>query len=181
MKNIAVKHGLMYGGISILLMSIFYFLQPKGLFAPTSIYNIIGYILPFAFAYLAAKAARTANGGFITFGEAFVPSFLTIVIGGALFQAAFQLLMNYFDPSLMDLSIEAMKDVSKGTVEMLGNSNGEVEMELEEMYEKMEDDMKNISVGMIIGSIIMNLAIGGLIVGAIVAAIAKKEEPMPVA
>lgn len=177
MKNIAIKHGLMYGGISILLLLLFYFVEPKRLFIPTSIYNILGYILPFVFAFMAAKAARTANEGFIPFGEAFVPSFLTVVIGGALFHSVFQLLMNYFDPSLVELNLEAMKELSKSTAGMLGNAGGEVEITLEETYEKIEEDMKNVSVGMIIGSILVNLLLGGLFVGAIVGAIVKKQEP----
>ena len=178
MKNIAFKHGLMYGGTSILLLVIFYFVQPKGLFAPASIYNILGYILPFVFAFLAAKAARTANGGFIPFGEAFVPSFLTVVIGGALFHTVFQLLMNYIDPSLLELNLAAMKDVSKSTAEMFGNSGGEIDITLEEAYEKIEDDMKNVGIGMIIGSILINLLLSGIFVGAIIAAIVKKKEPV---
>lgn len=178
MKNIAVKHGLMYGGISILLLAIFYFMQPTGLFVPTSIYNILGYILPFVFAFMAAKATRVANGGFLPFGEAFVPSFLTVVIGGILFHSAFQFLMNVIDSSLMELNLEAMKEVSKSTAEMLGNSGGEMDITLEETYEKIEEDMKDVSAGMIIGSILINVLLGGLIVGAIIAAIVKKKEPV---
>lgn len=177
MKNIAVKHGLMYGGVSILLFFIFYFVQPKGLFAPTSIYNIVGYILPFVFTYLAAKAARDQNGGFIPFGEAFVPAFLTFIIGGALYHLVMQAMVYYFDPSLMELNLEVSKEISKNTAGMFGDSGGEVDILLEETYEKLEDDMKNISIGMILGSVLINLLIGGLIVSAIVAAIVKKREP----
>jgi len=177
MKNIAIKHGLIYGGLSILLFFVFYFVQPRELFTPTSIYSLVGYALPFVFAYMAAKAARTANGGFIPFGEAFVPSFLTVLLGGILYHIVMQSMVYYFDPSLLDLNLEVSKEISKSTAEMLGSSGGEVDIELEEMYEEVQDEFKNVSFGVILISVIFNTLLVGLIVSAIIAAIVKKQEP----
>lgn len=180
MKNRRFKYGLYYGGLSIVLFFIAYFVQPKSIYQPSSIYNIIGYLTPFIFAFLAARKVRAIKNGYLPFGETFLTAFLTIIIGGLMYHLVAHSMQNYFDPSLLQLNLEASKEISQSTEEFFGMSENEAKVNAEEEYQDLEGDMLQLGIMSLISSIIFNILLFGLFVAMIIAFIVKKDEPNPI-
>lgn len=177
MKNDAVKLGLLYGGVSILISLIVYFTNPKGMLDFTSWHMILGYILMIAFPYMASKRARDANGGYLAFGEALVPAMVTFTIGFLMQSIYSYLLLNYFDPGLQETLAVAAREMIEGTWDMMGLTE-EMKLQAAEDLEKQQAGQFTLWSSTI--NFIVGLFFPGLVISAIVAAIVKKQEPMPV-
>ncbi len=177
MKNDAVKLGLMYGVVSIIISMIVYFTNPKAMMDFSSWHMILGYILMIAFPYMAAKRAKDANGGFIAFGEALVPAMVTFAIGLLISNVYSYLLLNYFDPSLQETLNVAAREMTEGMWDMMGLSE-EAKLEAAEQMEQQQANQFGIVQSAL--GFIVSLIFPGLVISAIIAAIIKKEEPMPV-
>lgn len=177
MKNDAVKLGLMYGVVSILISMIIYFTNPKAMMSFSSWHMILGYILMIAFPFMSAKRAKEAKGGFITFGEALVPAIVTFAIGVLINNIYTYLLLNHFDPSLQETINVAAKEMTEGMWDMMGLSE-EAKLEAAEQMEQQQAGQFGLAQTAL--GVIISLVFPGLPIAAISAAILKKEEPMPV-
>jgi len=173
MNNNGIKYGLIFAGSSIILNLIAYFTDVKSLMSLTGWRSIVGIILMIGFMYLAAKKTRDQKGGFIPFGEAFVPSFVTFAIGGIFGTGFIYLLINYSDPSVQEIINQSLEDLNRNALEMAGLKEDQV---LEVLEKMKEDDPFSISRAIV--GFFSNLLTMGLPISAIIAAIVKKKNPV---
>jgi hypothetical protein len=175
MKNNGVKYGLFYGlGLSLLAV-LAYFIDPKLLFVYTDWQTILSLILMFGLMYWSAKVTREESGGYIGFGEAFVPPFLTYLIGGTIFNLLFYALITA-DPELLDIAGSATNDMMASIYKAAGMSEDQI-LEVAEQTENLMDGSNPFSIGsMLLGALVYSFFIG-LPLSAIIAAIVKKKRP----
>ena len=178
MNNVAVKYGVAVGVIGIVINLLAYFIDPSSLFQFTSIWSLLGLIVPVVFVFLAAKKVRELKGGYIPFGEAFVPGILTYAIGTIITGLFSYILMTFIDPSLQETALEVSKESARGMFEMAGMSEAQIEEEMEKMSDQL-DAADASGLGNTLLGILGSIVIFGLPISAIVAAIVKKQEPMP--
>ncbi len=98
----AIKYGLILAAITILITSLKYFFARSTLITPSGLDFIFSLILPFVLMYLALRAIKRTNDGFLSVGEGLMNSMLVYAIGtllGVLFTFC---LLNYIDPSIID-------------------------------------------------------------------------------
>ncbi|MEM6317256.1 MAG: DUF4199 domain-containing protein [Bacteroidota bacterium] len=174
MKNQGIKFGLIYGGISIILFAIVCWTNPKAMTDITSWRSIVGTIVMIVCMFLAARKTRDAKGGFIPFGEAFIPPFITYVIGSLIGVLFLYILFNFVDPSLLEIMVEGMVELQESILEKAGMSEDQRVQVLEEFEEKMDNPY---SPGSLAIMFFTNLFTIDVPVSAIIAAIVKKKEP----
>lgn len=168
MNNKGFNNGLLAGLIAIILLLISYFVD-QGFFAKYAGYVV--YIVYIYFMYRAGTEARAEQGGFISFGKALGPVFLTFVIA-SFFVAIFQyVLYNFIDTSLLDV----LQEQSIAAVEKMSGMIGEEGTEA--AIEKIEEEGVDFGIGKVALGWGMGLIIPGFIIFAlIIAAIVKKED-----
>jgi len=179
MQKDAIRLGLIYGAISILLMTIVAYTDPKGMVSFSHWSTILGYILMIGFAYFAAKKARDNNGGFIPFGEALVPSFLTLAIAGLIGIVYMFLLTNFINPDLQSVLNEAALEMSDSMIDAMGGTE-EMKLQAREEAEKQQAGSSQFGIVQSLLGWLVSLIFPTLPIAAIIAAIVKKKEPMPV-
>ncbi len=116
MKNIAVKYGVI-GGLLLIVFILFQYFT-------NTLANIwLGFVpmvALIAVIVLSVKKTKAANGGFISFKNAFIAAFTTGVII-SLFSIAFQfILFNVIDP---DLPLKMESQMIENTVQMMEKFN----------------------------------------------------------
>lgn len=175
MKNNGVKYGLFYGIGSSLLALLAYFIDPILLFTFLDWQSILSLLLMVGLMYWSAKTTKEEKGGYLSFGEAFVPTFLTYVIGNVIYSIFIYVLMSV-DPALSDVAATATADMLETMYSTIGFS----EDQILEMSEQVEDQMEGgntYSIGNTIVGIITSIFFFGLPLSAIIAAIVKKKNP----
>lgn len=113
MDNHPVRNGLIAGGLLILLSLSFYFTD-KGLLLQLS--SLMEFIIVLYFMSRAVAATRKAQDGWISFGEAFKPAWLTYILATTLATLFTFVLMNFIDPDLKEqvkeIQIQAFEQAS---------------------------------------------------------------------
>ena len=157
--QVAKKWGLIYGLITALVSVIPLIIEFQSSwlgFLPIPI-AIVVYIL-------AMKEFKTANGGYMTFGEGFRIAMVTALIGAVLRYAVYYVYVKLVDPGVNERMQEVMKNQLR--------DQGRTEQEIEQMSGFMSG-FSNPEVIVIMGIIFVIL--GGLVWGAIVSAVMKNE------
>jgi hypothetical protein len=170
MNSKTLQYGLMMGAIQIVIALGFYAAGPEMMagFLATSVSLLvtIGGIVFFAI------KARTDNGGYFTFKEAFVATFV-IGFTAAVVNSIFNyVLYNFIDPSLA----AQIQEIALKTVESTMRSMGADEAAIAEGIAQAAKEDPSIT----IGKTLMGLGMGagfGAVMSAIIAAIIKKENP----
>ena len=139
MGNPAVKYGVYYGAVLILLSIISWQLIPS-IHYPTTmkesgISMLLGLIIPIGFLYLSLKETRFLQEGFLSFGEGLKSSFLTYMIGTLIGIIFTFLLLNYIAPDLLTLQKEASIAMANDMTSWMGDLAGLPEEELETLNE----------------------------------------------
>ncbi len=167
MNNIAVKYGLIIGGVSIGILLAKYLIDPKLVFTTLNLWSLFATLITLALLYIAATKVRAQKGGLITFGEAFKSTFITYLVSAFMGMFAFTILMFLIDPSLQDIAAEAQIEASEKTMRFMGASENEI-LEASEQLEEMEvNPILNFFIGFINAALFFGLPISAVI-GAIV-------------
>lgn len=166
MENPAIKNGVILGVIWILFNLLLYLINPNligGLYV-----NAI-FLAAVFFMWKSANEEKALNDGFLSFGEGFKSSLLTILIGlfiGLLFK---HLLSSVIDPELPEL----LKDNALSQIEVFSSYMSEEQLEAaSEAIE--EQDFSPTIVGTLSGYLML-LVIPYLPTALIIGAITKKE------
>jgi len=168
MKKEQINLGLTMGALSIILFLLI--VIADGGFALLSIIGILGYALAIVLPIIFVKRKRKANGGQISFKEAFLLSFIGLAIGGAIATFFSMLYVQLIDPEMGERMAFQIVEGMHGFME----GNVPEEQMKEQLMEAEQDTIERFSVmGQIKGYFI------GLIVyavlSAIIAAIMKKK------
>lgn len=168
MENPGIKNGLIAGLFVVAGGLLSYFIDPKLYLSPTIQWGLM--IVYLIFMYRAGAETRTANGGFISWGEAIKPVFLTGVLA-ALIVIVFQyVLFNFVAPELLDLQKETAMEALEQMEGFLGEEATETALE------RLEEEDFSFGIGSMISGWVLNCVIG-FIPSAIIAAILRREDP----
>lgn len=163
MENSAIKNGVILGLLTVVLNLVVYFIDPRMLM---STWIGVGFFaLAIYFVYRSGKETREEMGGYMSWGEALKPTFLTYVIYSSIAAAFTYVLYNFIDPSL----IELQKEISIEAIEAMEGFIGEERMEM--AIEEIENQDFSMSIDFAFS------LVGGFVISAIVSAIVKKERP----
>ncbi|WP_420388036.1 DUF4199 domain-containing protein [Roseivirga sp.] len=158
--QVAKKWGLIYGLITTVAALVPLFLEKQ--FS----WMMLVFIAVAIFCYaMATKEFKTANGGYMSFGEGFRISMIAALIAGVVRNVINYVYVKFIDPEVVDRMQQAMQD----TWRQQGMSEQEIEQ-----AQRFTAGFTNPEFGLIVGIIVVLL--GGLIWGSIVSAINKNEQ-----
>lgn len=157
--QVAKKWGLIYGLIGAILNLVPVILEIQASWWP--VVNIVTALAIFA---LATKEFKTANGGYMTFGEGFKISMIAALIGGVMRNLVYYVYVKFIDATVLERM--------QGTIEDAWREQGMSEEEIDQMS-GFSSGMSSPEVTLILGIVLVLL--GGLIWGGIVSAVNKNE------
>lgn len=168
MKNSGIINGVLAGVISIILTLIFYFINKEATVTWSGWAVIVVYIF---FMYKAGKDARDMNGGFISYGNALWPIFLTYIIGTFLATIFTYVLYNFIDASLLDVQMEKAIEAMEKVRGFMGDEAADAAIA------QIEEEGITFGPGKALIGWIWGLFLPGIIIALIMAAIVKKNDP----
>ncbi len=166
MNNYNAKHGLIAGGIAILICLLFYLVSAD---AYISYSQILTFIAMIPFMVQAVKEERELNNGFITFKKAMSHAWVTYFIYAIITSIFTYVMYNFIAPEMKTLVMEKAMEAFEKMKGMLGEEG------VEKAIEALEQD-DSFSLSNTIKGILFSLVFPGAIVALIIAAIMKKEE-----
>jgi len=171
MKNILLN-GLLAGIVYIVVVLAIHFINPSlnFNFTVTSIFTAIIYLF---FLIRAGFQQRKRLGGFLGFGEVFVPSIAIYAIG-SLIGLIFTIIMLTTDPEFAELMRETSKEAMERTLKVTGMSEDQIALEMEKANENQKNDVTSLST-LFVGWLI-SIIVPGLIYALIASLITKKKD-----
>ena len=173
MNHPAVTYGLYYGIFFVVYNTVLSIVAPKMIFTG-SISMILGFAIPIICMVMAGREIRAREEGYLSFGEGLKNTFLVFAIGSLISTLYQYVLVNFIDPSLLEVQREAVLEVGDWIANMLGSSE-EMAEEMQEQMEEAADASMHQTFGQVILGWMGNLIIG-IIIAAIVSAIIKKTD-----
>jgi len=167
-KN-SVNYGVMLGIALILIVAVMYVIDVN--LMTSGWIGGLTFILVVAVSTISAVNAKKILGGFMSFKEAFVSFFLTMLIGFVLYTIFSILLLNVIDPEAKEVVTD---NVIKTTVDMMQGIGAKSDM-IEETVAEMQKSDPFGPMGQLQG-LLTNIVIYSII-GLIVALIVKRERP----
>ena len=172
MKNIVIN-GLLAGAVSIAVALIFHFINPSLNFDfSTSI--IVNTVIYLFFLIRAGLQQRKRLGGFLGFGEVFVPSIAIYAIASFM-AVAFMFIMMKLNPELIELMKESSNSMSESMLSMAGMSEEQIALAIEEANE-VEDTNQALLLSAQISGWLGGIIIFGLPYALIASLITKKKD-----
>lgn len=170
MMNTAIKWGIIYGLINIVLYGAIYAIDYTLLVSP---WMSLLFIPMIVFPVLGTLALRKEEGGFLVYGKA-VMSCLTILVVSTLMGMIFQaLLYHVIDTELAAKVKEATIAQTQGMMESFGASDADVEKAVAAVEEKNFDQTPvELLKGFLVGSVV------SLVLSLILAIFLKKNKPV---
>lgn len=162
--RIALKWGLIYGLLSIVVNTIIYTFN---LLEHQWINTVVSIVLSFGVLYLAFKEFRDLNGGFMKFGQGLGLGMLLFVTGGVLASGYDFVYKRLIDPGIIDKQLE----IVEMQYEKAGMSPEMIEQALEAAKPWMNGPLTPVVM-------VFSFAFIGFICSLIMAAIMKKNPPV---
>ncbi len=172
MKNVLIN-GLLAGAVSIVVALVFHFINPKLNFDfSTSI--IVNTVIYLFFLIRAGLQQRKRLGGFLGFGEVFVPSIAIYAIASFI-AVTFSYVMIKLNPEFIELMIESSNNMSESMMSMAGMSEEQIALAIEEANEREDLNQASLLVSQVSGWI-GGIIIFGLPYALIASLITKKKD-----
>ncbi|GAA0871900.1 hypothetical protein GCM10009117_10460 [Gangjinia marincola] len=168
-KKIGVNQGLTLGLILATITILVYAVAQN--LATEWYINLSVFILVVIFGIVASVKSRKAVGGFISFKDAFIPFFITVVIGIAINTVISIIIYNFIDP---DAAQAIQEQIMISTREMM-EKFGAPQQSIDEAMAQMADQ-NSFSIGAQLQGLAMTIVFLSII-GLIVAAIIKRKDP----
>jgi|GEM_PF-588683 len=174
--KLSVRHGLLIGGIAVVLYLIFYMIDPLLQYTNTAI-SLLSSVVVIALFVVLGLDVRKKIGGFWSFGEAYKSLIIMSVFVVLLFTICGFVVFKYVNPGLPEKVNGVMMDKMTATFEKLGLDQTKTEAATKpfqdgEFIARMQPTFKNE---------LTNFGIGLLtyaIINLIVAACIKKKAPL---
>ncbi|MFV9550324.1 DUF4199 domain-containing protein [Algibacter sp. PT7-4] len=170
LKSIATNYGL-YLGITLALITVMAYAVNLDLYTKIW-FGLCLLAMIIVFGIISVVKSKQANGGFLSFKNAFTSYFITILIGLIISAVVSIIIFNVIDP---EAAAELQEKVINSQLERLEAYNVPVEV-IDETMEKMEAQGNMFAIGNALQSLVFQL-IGFSVVGLIVAAVMKKNNP----
>lgn len=170
MENPAIKNGLILGATWIIYNLALYLVNPLTLGGFWQPHLVI--IPAIYFMWKSAQDEKTNNNGYISFGEGFKASFLTIIVGALLGLLFKHLMFTVIDPDLPEL----LKENAIAQLESLTERFSLDEAQMDGAIEAIEEQDFSPSIIGTLSNYLLLLVIPYLPTAAIIGAITKKED-----
>ena len=157
------------GLLCIVLTLVFYFINPAFM---VSWGSWISYAVILYFMYKTIMDIRNDSGGFITLGDAFKNSWIASIIGLSVSSLFSYVLINYIDPSLLDI----IREEQVKALEKMGEWFSIPEEELQTQISAIEDTNPFSAAKFFMG-LLISFILPGSLIALIMAAIFKKNNP----
>lgn len=172
MKNILVN-SVLAAAVSIVVFLILYFIDPSLNFN-YALSLPIGLVIYLFFMIRAGFQKRKKSGDFIGFGEVFVSSIAIYSIASFIALIFFFIMIN-FDPELMELMKESSNRINESMFKMIGMSDEQIALAIEEANEKMDSNQVSTTSTMLVGWL-SGIIFPGLLYALITSLIVKKKD-----
>lgn len=168
MNSNAVRYGLFAGLGTIAVMLSLYMIDAGMIFgwALQSTWLIYVFCM-----YKAVDDIKSENDGFISLREGFAAAFVVFAIANLMYIVFYYILVNFIDPSLIEIQIEKGIEAVEKVAEFAGMSEEDLEKAIEEIEKGAKPSLVQTAFGYAVS------LIGGAIPAIIIAAILKKEVP----
>jgi len=168
MNQTWLKYGIVYALITIAMTIVFYYLIDFKM----SIQVFLSFGIMILFMVLATLKERSNNGGYLTYGESLMTSYLTALVG-ILASFLLMVILLTFDPGLKEKLTQMSVDASKGMMEAMGLN----EDQIAEAMEKVEEEgASEFTIGKQFVGVITN-SIFVFIIAAFISLFLKKNRP----
>ncbi|WP_113662434.1 DUF4199 domain-containing protein [Pedobacter nanyangensis] len=135
-KNEALKNGLIWGAVNIVLFLVTWYLVPD--LMSSYWYAAISFLIGIAFAIFFCIDMRKKVGGYWTFGQALWPIFVTFVLAMGLVFVFNIVFGKFIDPSYPEKMKEMVLTKSEATMKSFGLSDEEVSKAMEKTNDNLE-------------------------------------------
>lgn len=163
----------LYLGLTLILLTTVMYAIDINLFTSTWI-GMVNLLIITGFCIFAALKNKKANGGFISFKEAFTSFVVTFVVGFLLSTIYTIILLNYIDPEAKAILTENIIKTTIAMMEKFGGKTADMNKVIEEMQKTdsfgVAGQLKGFAFSVIIYSII----------GLITALVVKRERPQSI-
>lgn len=170
MEKNSVKYGLIAGlGVAIYQL-VLYFASPEMIYGN---FAYVGWAIYLFCMWKATSLDKEANGGFISFRDAFGSSFIVFAIAAFIALIFQHILITVIDPGLIDIQKEIALEAFDKVANAFGLDEGSPEYEkaLEDIDKNSEPSIASSALGYVF------LLIGGAIPSLVIAAVMKKDKP----
>ena len=168
--NHNVKYGLIIGAINVVYTAVTLLVDPMWVITePMSFFVTVAEI---AILFIAGRALRDQEGGYLSFGRAFLSTWYILLIAGGVYTVYMILQFNVISPAAGEMLNEETVNLAANAFEQSGIEDAFID-QLVAIYELYPP----FGVAFLIGRFIMGSVIGGAILALIVGAIVKKREP----
>ena len=172
MKNILIN-GILAGAVLIVVYLVFYFINPSLNFDFTR--GIIMSTIIYLFFLIRAGFQQRKNlGGFLGFGEIFVPSIAIYAIA-SLIGVIFSFIMIILNPELVELVKESANQMNENIFSMMGMSEEQIALAIEEANESLDPNQFTSLSTTLIGWLV-TIIFPGLLYALIASLITKKKD-----
>jgi len=181
MKTV-IKFGIIFGVINILMRIATLYIDRSSLMTPSIIGMSLGFLIALGILFLALRAIKLTNGGFLSLGEGIKSALLIFALGTFISGVFDYALYNYIDPSLVTEfqdNMETSEEAFKTGLAMTGITGVEADIAYDEF---LADKDKPLNPFMDPSSITVNLLgwfislfIPGFILALVVAFLNKNE------
>ena len=137
--------------------------------------SLLGTAVVIYFMYKAVSATKIENGGLISLGEAFKSGWMVYIIGTVISTIFSFILMNYIDPSLLDL----MRETQLEAIEKM-SSLFNLPEEAREAQVTAIEEANPFGLGTLAMAIPISFLFPGAVIAIIMAAIMKKKDELAV-
>lgn len=169
MQSTIVRYGVIYGlvGFLIFVVGILTGLMDFSSIMSSMLFGLIGVAVGVTVLVIGVKAHRTENGGFLTFGQAFIAALGILVVGSVVSTIGQYIYTNFVDPTFYDTMASQMQEM----LEKAGAPEDQIQLNTEKI--KNSNSIGGVLKNFLTGTIFMAL------IALIVAAVLKKQPDSP--
>lgn len=166
-----IRHGLIFGAVSIILSLLFYLLGADFFSSNMFLISIVSILFAIVYPIVITSQFRKANGGLLTFAHGFRIVFFTLLIGGVLNFLFSLLLYHVIDPEYPKILMEKIMERTAEMMKNFGASEESIQEALDNAKSRDQYSIPSQVKGFGIGIVIY--AAFALLIGAIL----KKDQP----
>jgi hypothetical protein len=173
LRSLAIKNGLIWGAISIVILVVFNYIMPEQM--GSYIYSGITFLIAIALAVFFCLDMRKQAGGYWTFKEALLNIFIMFLVAMAIPYIFTIIFGKFIDPTYPDRMKEMVMSKTESTFKSVGLQGDQLAEQMSKLSTDLDKQMHPSFYQMIVG---FGIAAVMYFIGALIfAAIFKKTRP----
>ncbi len=167
-ENPAIRNGIIAGIGAAAISLLFYIVNAR------MVFSLASWVTTALFIVMMVRSVRSHRHSveYLSFSEALKPAFVTYVLGNLLYIIFYFVLLNFIDPSLLDMQKEIAMEAMEKFSGIMGEDNFEIAME------ELENRDWSYGIGTAAWTFAWGLIFPGFIICLIIAAVMKDRKPI---